>query len=159
MIPFAQAVDTYLKKLSEDALEQLEGVPDADLNDWRPALDLQDINTFYGLTTHLLGAGEYWVLHAAAGQPTARNRPAEFVATGDLESLKAKFASWLTSSSEYLDTVTEADLGRMFTRPGDAPLQWSVARCLLHAVEHTASHVGHLQIQRQIWNAERGVGL
>jgi hypothetical protein len=158
MIPFAQSVDTYLRKLSQDALAQIDGVPDADLNEWRPSLGLQDINTFYALMTHLIGAGEYWVLHAAAGRPTDRNRPAEFVATGDLSTLKTRLETWLQESSEYLETVTEADLGREFVRQDDdETLTWSVARCLMHAVEHTAGHVGHLQIQRQIWNAERGV--
>lgn len=157
MIPFAEAVDTYLKELSQEALEQLEGVPDRDLNEWRPALGLQDINTFYGLSTHLIAAGEYWLLHAAANKPTNRNRPAEFVATGTLAALKERFTSWLSESSAYLETLTDADLERIFERvESGETLRWTVARCILHAVEHTATHVGHLQIQRQIWNAERG---
>jgi hypothetical protein len=155
VIPFAAAIDTYLRKLAADALSQLEGVPETDLNEWRPSLGLQDINTFFGLTTHLVGAGEYWVLHAAAGQPTNRNRPAEFVSTGHLEVLRNRINTWLDNSTAYLESVTEADLGRIFERKDpNETLRWTVARCLLHAVEHTATHVGHLHIQRQIWNAE-----
>ena len=155
MIPFAEAVDTYLNKLAEDALEQIDGVPEPDVNEWRPAIGLQDINTFYALMTHLVAAGEYWILHAAGGRPTDRNRPAEFVASGDIDSLKERIARWLTDSHSYLEAVTEADLGRIFERvDDDETLRWTMARCLLHGVEHTATHVGHLQIQRQIWNAE-----
>lgn len=155
MTPFADAVDTLLTKLVEDAKAQLDGVPERDLNEWKPELGLQDINTFYALTTHLVGAGEYWVLHASAGQPTDRNRPSEFVATGDVAALLARLDRWLADTRTYVATLSDADLGRVFERRGDNPVRKTVAECLIHAVEHTAEHVGHLQIQRQIWNAER----
>lgn len=156
MTPFAQSILDYIDKVSEEALEQLEGVPDDDLNSWRPALGLRDINTFHALTTHLLAAGEYWILHAAGGQPTHRDRPAEFHAVGNLESLKQRFAAWRSDSEAFLATLTDEDLGRMFVRGGDDPANLSVARCLVHAVAHAATHVGHLQIQRQIWDTEHG---
>lgn len=155
MTPFAQAVETLLTKLVADAMEQLDGVPERDLNEWKPALGLQDINTFYALTTHLVGAGEYWVLHASAGQPTNRNRPSEFVATGKVADLYARLDTWVAGTRAYLATLTDDDLARVFERGGNDPVRKSVAECLIHAVEHTAEHVGHLQIQRQIWNAER----
>lgn len=156
MIAFARATDTFLTTLVGQALEQLEGVPDDDLNHWRPALGLEDINTFYALMTHLLGAGEYWIQHAAAGQPTERNRPAEFRATGSRMDLVTRADAWIEDTRQYLATLTEEDLERVFERGGSDPLRWTVAECIMHAVEHTAVHVGHLQIQRQIWNAERG---
>jgi hypothetical protein len=58
-----------------------------------------------------------------------------------------------------LAKLTEADLERTFTRSADPPqglgaVEWTVARCVAHALEHTAVHVGHLQLQRQIWEAE-----
>lgn len=155
MIPFARAVDTFLTTLIGQALEQISGVPDEDLNEWRPALGLEDVNTFYALMTHLLAAGEYWILHAAAGQPTERNRPAEFRATGSRLALVERADRFVEDVRAYLKTLTEADLERIFERGGDDPLRWSAADCIVHAVEHTGVHVGHLQIQRQIWNAER----
>ncbi len=160
MIPLAQAVDTFLTRLSGQALEQIDGVPESDLNEWKPRQELEDINTFYALATHLVAAGEYWVLHAAAGRQTERNRPAEFTARGDLTSLKDRFQQWLADAREVLDGLGEDDLTRVFVRDADPtsgsmPVRWTVAECLVHAVEHTAVHVGHLQIQRQLWNAER----
>lgn len=154
MIPFARAVDTFLTKLVGQALEQISGVPDEDLNAWRPALGLEDINTFYALMTHTLGAGEYWILHAAAGRPTERNRPAEFRATGTHLALIERADKFVEDARAYLGTLTEADLERVFERGGKDPLRWTAAECITHAVEHTGVHVGHLQIQRQIWNAE-----
>jgi hypothetical protein len=156
VIPFAHATDTFLTKLVGQAVEQISGLPDEDLNEWRPALGLEDINTFYALMTHLIGAGEFWILHAAAGRPTERNRPAEFRATGSRMALLEQADAWLNETRAYLATLTEDDLSRVFERGGNDPLRWTVAECITHAVEHTAVHVGHLQIQRQIWNAERG---
>jgi len=31
-----------------------------------------------------------------------------------------------------------------------------VAWALLHALDHTAQHLGHMQITRQLWDQERG---
>jgi uncharacterized damage-inducible protein DinB len=155
MIPFAHAVDTFLTKLIGDALEQLSEVPDDDLNTWLPALGMEDINTFYALMTHTLGATEYWLLHAAGGQPTERNRPAEFRATGGRMALIERADALVTDARAFLATLTEEDLARVFERAGDEPMRWTVAECIVHAVEHVAVHVGHLQLQRQIWNAER----
>jgi uncharacterized damage-inducible protein DinB len=155
VIPFAHATETFLAKLLGDALEQIAGIPDDDLNEWRPAAVLEDINTFYALMTHLISAGEYWILHASAGRPTDRNRPAEFRATGSRMALIERADRWMEESRAYLESLTEEDLTREFVRAGNDPITWTVAECIMHAVEHTAVHVGHLQIQRQIWNAER----
>jgi hypothetical protein len=170
MIPLAHAVDTFLTKLMGQAFEQISGVPDDDLNSWRPRLAMEDINTFYALLTHTISAGEYWilhgagsrpternrpVLHGAGGRPTERNRPAEFRATGSRMELIQRGDAFITDVRAFLETLTEDDLARVFERAGDPPLHWTAAECIVHAVEHTAVHVGHLQLQRQIWNAER----
>ncbi len=162
MIPFAQAVDTFLNRLIDDAFKQLHGLPEDALNDWRPRQEMADINTFFALATHLVGAGEYWVLHAAGGQPLDRDRPAEFRARGNLEELEARYAGWMEASAKVLRQLDEGelarlpDLGETFAARGERP--WTVAECLMHAVEHTAVHVGHLQIQRQLWDAEVAAG-
>src|SRR4051812_47432730 len=98
MIPFAAAVETFLEKLVASAIEQIEGMPDSDLNNWKPALGMEDVNTMFALSTHLLGAGEFWILSAAAGRPIDRDRPAEFVATGTASQLRHRYADWLRNS-------------------------------------------------------------
>ena len=98
------------------------------------------------------------MLHAAGGQPLDRDRPAEFRARGNLEELEARYARWMEASAKVLRHLDEGelarlpDLGETFAARGERP--WTVAECLMHAVEHTAVHVGHLQIQRQLWDAE-----
>lgn len=160
MIPTAASVEANLRIMAADALRQLEGIPAEDLNTWRPSSDLRDINTFAALATHLVGAGEYWVLHAAGGLPTSRERLAEFQATTTLDALRDRSDRWLDDCHTVLEGMTEQDLARRFIRQVDPAkgydreVDWSVADCLVHAVEHTAVHVGHLQIQRQLWDAE-----
>lgn len=155
MIPFAASVEKNLTILAEDALRQLEGLPPDDLNDWRPRDDLEDINTFYALATHLVGSGEHWVLHAAGGRAFDRDRPAEFLARGTLDDLRARYDRWLAGCGEVLAALTAADLARDSHLP-EQHEQWrTIADCLVHAVEHSATHVGHLHIQRQLWDAEQ----
>jgi len=154
MIPFASAIESNFRDQSVDLWEQFVGFPEEDLNEWKPALGLQDINTFYALMTHIISSGEYWTLQPIGVRTVERDRPAEFVATGSLAALKGRFDAWMMDLHDALETLTETDLARTFQHRGHGPVDWSVAECLLHAVEHTATHLGHLQIQRQIWNAE-----
>ena len=154
MIPIAEAVDQQLNKYAQEAFEALDGLPESDLNDWKPRQDLADINTFYALAYHLVSAGEFWLLHACGGGPTNRNRPAEFVARGSLDHLRQRYDKWLADSREVLAGLTEEDLGREVS-VSDRDERFVLGDRLLHTVAHTATHVGHLQIQRQLWDAEQ----
>src|SRR4051794_7419668 len=98
MIPFAVATEHFLKELIDSAIEQIEEIPDNDLNHWKPALGMEDVNTMFALSTHLLGAGEFWILSAAAGRPTSRVRALEFTATGTADQLKVRYAAWLQNA-------------------------------------------------------------
>ncbi len=156
MIPFFAAVDGYLNKLVGEALEALDGVPADDLNSWKPKQDLADINTFFALATHLVAAGEFWTLHAVGGQPTNRDRPAEFRAHGSIDEIHARFDKWLVDCRDVLSGLTLEDLEREVTADGHSET-FLLGDRLLHAVGHTATHVGHLQIQRQVYDAEHPV--
>ncbi len=164
MIPIARAIEASLAGLVGDALRQIDGVPGDDLNTWRPAAGLEDINTFAALLTHLLGAGEYWTLEAVGGHDLGRDRDAEFRTQTTAAHLRDRADRWLSAVGEVLGGLTEADLTRVaaldrgFSPTSGAagtPDDWTVADCLIHAIDHTATHLGHLQIQRQIWNDER----
>ena len=155
MTPFAAATNHYLHTLAADALRQLDGIPESDLNTWLPRDGMRDINPFFALATHLVGSGEYWVLHAAGRRPLQRDRDAEFLARGALGDLQERYARWLSAVDAVLADLTDADLGRITDHLANQEHHLTVADCLVHAIEHTAMHVGHLQIQRQLWDAER----
>jgi hypothetical protein len=98
------------------------------------------------------------MLHVAGKRPLVRDRPSEFIATGTLDSLRVRYADWLEGCREVLEEITADRLAERFVQTAGEPFDWSIAQCIVHAVEHTAVHVGHLHIQRQIWKAEHAIG-
>lgn len=159
MLTILKEIEANLRTTTDDAFRQVEGVPAEDVNHWKPSLGLEDINTFYALLTHLISSGEWWILAIAAGGPTNRHRASEFVATGQVTDLRRRADQWLDDVHVYFETLKEDDLGKEvdFIRSSSGESDTStVAYCLIHSVEHAATHLGHLHIERQIWNAERG---
>lgn len=157
MHPVAVSIDFYLNKLTKESFNQIDGLPAEAVNAWRPAAGLEDVNTFFALLTHLVSSGEFWVLSVAAERPTNRMRASEFVATGDVDALRARAETWLSGVRAFLETLTGDDFGRVvdyLDSEDGTPSSTTIADCLVHAVDHTANHLGHLQLQRQIWNAE-----
>jgi uncharacterized damage-inducible protein DinB len=160
MNPMLPATLAMLEKLVTDIFQQLDGIPEDDLNTWLPRDGMRDVNTFFALATHTIGAGEFWILEAAGGRPTDRNRKAEFSSTGSLEQLRARYDRWLAATAEVFDELDDDTLASIYERPANPERGMSAARrtraeCITHALEHTAVHLGHLQLQRQLWDSEQ----
>jgi uncharacterized damage-inducible protein DinB len=160
--PMLPATYLLLQKLVADIFEQLDGIPEDDLNTWLPRDGMRDVNTFFVLATHTVGAGEFWILEAAGGRDMDRNRRAEFTSTGSLDQLRARYDRWLADTAEVFAELDDAALASIYYRPANPERGMSESRrtraeCIAHALEHTAVHLGHLQLQRQLWDAERGV--
>lgn len=157
--PMLPATMVLLRTLVDDIFAQLDGIPETDLNHWLPQNDMRDINTFMALAVHTVGAGEYWILEAAGGRPVDRNRAAEFSAEGNLPELRERYERWLEDTGEVFDQMDDATLASIYERSanperGMGAASRSRAECIQHALEHTAVHLGHLQLQRQLWDAE-----
>lgn len=158
--PMLPATLTILQTLVDDIFEQLDGIPEDDLNTWLPRDGMRDVNTFYALAAHTLGAGEFWILEAAGGRSVDRNRKAEFNSSGTLGDLRARYTSWLVATAEVFDALDDATLASIYHRDanperGMSEAHRTRAECITHALEHTAVHLGHLQLQRQLWDAEQ----
>lgn len=151
----AARVAHLLERLGHGVLDELKGLPDDALN---RALPLPETNTLYALATHILGAGEFWSLAMAGARPLDRDRPAEFHATGTLADLVPRYERWLADAHATLDVLPDEALAQPVTPPeqfrpwGDEPM--TLGDCLLHAVDHTALHLGHIQLTRQLLRAE-----
>lgn len=158
----AIAYTQVLTLLARDIIAQLEGLSDEELNHPVP---LPEANTLAALATHTLGAGEYWTLTLVGGQVIPRDRSAEFRAVGHGPDLIARFEGWIAAlqnmladlASEALGPLPKPPAGRRLKAIGDAPI--TGRDCLLHAVEHTATHLGHIQLTRQLILALRGGSL
>jgi uncharacterized damage-inducible protein DinB len=147
----AQFAET-LERIARDTLAALDGVPDEVLNRLLP---LPETNSLFALATHLAGAGEFWTLVLAGGREIPRDRPAEFHAAGTGAALVARYERWIADLHAVLDTFPEAALDRLADPPppyrswqGNGPM--TIRACLLHAVEHSALHLGHIQLTRQM---------
>lgn len=140
------------ERIVNDALTALDGIPDETLN---RKLALPETNSLFNLASHLLGAGEFWTLALGAGQTVARDRAAEFSASGGFADLAARARRWRDGLREVLASLPDAALDKTVSPPtayrGTLPEGEMTAReCLLHAVEHSALHLGQIQITRQL---------
>lgn len=159
MTPFARAFELQLRSVVHDLFATLDGIPDDDFNTWKPAAAGEgghEMNTFAAIATHAVSAGEFMTLHAVGGAPSQRDREAEFSATGNRDEIQVRYHRWLGAVHELLAGLTDADLDRESVSERYRERNWRVAEILLHCLDHTALHLGHLQVQRQLWEAERG---
>jgi len=110
-------------------------------------------NSVAVLTVHISGAYKYWFSDIIAGIPSGRDRDAEFLTSNQpAHAILQK----LDQSMELIETVisqlTLEDLISTRISPRDGK-SYSVGWAMLHVYEHTALHLGHLQITRQMWEA------
>jgi uncharacterized damage-inducible protein DinB len=153
MIPFFTAVSDRFHELHGEILRDLEILPDQAL-DWKPG---SEMNSIAVIIMHLTAAERFLIGDVIMGEPSNRNRDAEFKAAG---LARKQLVDRLNQTEIYLNTAFERlsldDLQaqRLHPRHGD---QVSVSWALLHALEHAATHVGHIQLTVQMWQ-QRTVG-
>jgi len=125
----------------------IDGLPPSAL-DWVPG---PDMNSLAALAVHVAGAQRYWIGDVVGRDPSGRDRAAEFQVRGlDATALKAHLAESLAHSRGVLEGLALSDLDAVRVSPRDGrkfPVPW----CLAHALEHTALHLGHMHITRQLW--------
>ncbi len=113
----------------------------ADLDDdavnWRPPVP--GANSLLVLVTHAIASAEDHVVGKAAGKTVVRNRDA----VGHLFTTPGKLLR-PTLVEGRLDEVREPPLGKWPASRG------TVRDRLVHSVSHTAEHVGHAQLTRDL---------
>ena len=153
MQPYFEDYLLNLQELHNDIINALTDLPPAAL-DWSPAPDVNSINV---LVVHTTGAQRFLIGEAVGGDPANRDREAEFKVQGlDADTLTQR----LNESFEYirsvLDGLTVEDLASVRDFRGR---ERSVAWILGHALKHTATHMGHIQLMRQVWEMYGKSGL
>ena len=147
--------DDYLKNLNElhdDVRSAIEGLPQTAL-DWIPYPGFNSISV---LTVHIAGAERFWLSDVIAGIDSGRDRDAEF----QVHNLKPEvLTAGLADSWEFVQgaltklTLQDLDAKRISPRDGR---EFTVGWALGHVLKHTALHVGHIQITRQLWDNQSG---
>jgi uncharacterized damage-inducible protein DinB len=151
MHPFFKDYFQRLTDLHQDILSALQDLPSEAL-DWTPSHEIaRDTNSINVLVTHICGSERYWIGEIAFDDISGRVRSDEFKAKGmDADILAAK----VRQASNYAHlALQKLDFNQITTVKSELqdgrPVTMSWA--LLHALEHTAIHVGHIQLTKQLW--------
>jgi uncharacterized damage-inducible protein DinB len=116
--------------------------------DWVPG---PGMNSLAVLVVHLTGAERYWIGDVAGEDPSDRVRSKEFKVHGlEAAELQKRLDQTLVHSRGVLSRLDLEALDQMRSSPRDGS-SYSVAWALAHALEHTALHLGHIQIGRELW--------
>jgi uncharacterized damage-inducible protein DinB len=149
----------YLERI-EDLRAQIgrivQMVPPEALN-WRPDEGAEDhaLNSLAVMATHVAGAEHFWIGEVVGNLPATRNREAEFeVGVTDTAVLLHKIETVRSQTRTILQNLTQADLdGIRIARDRQVPTRWAI----LHVIDHTALHLGHMQITAQLWQGGTAV--
>jgi hypothetical protein len=145
MEPYFEDYLLNIKELHNDILNELTDLPPVAL-DWTPAPDVNSINV---LVIHTVGAQRFLIGEIIAGEPPVRDRDAEFKVHGlDTEEL----VQHINKSFEYIHSALDGlRIDDLVSTRDFRGCERSVAWILGHALKHTATHLGHIQLMRQVW--------
>jgi uncharacterized damage-inducible protein DinB len=133
-----------LSGLHDRLRKTIDGL-DADALDKVPT---EGANSIAVLVTHAIGSEMGW-LHLAAGRAHERDRASEFVVRGRAPAeLRGALDRAEVAAKELIRTAFGAGLETLRERPNARPV--TVSYCLTHAIAHTAEHVGHAELTRQL---------
>lgn len=146
MHPAFDAFYSILSALHDSAKRALDGVTQAQL-DWHPG---EEMNSLAVLAAHIAGAERFWLGDIVMGELSGRNRDREF-ATREVgaEALSAMLDTGLETAGRIFATLAPEQLAEVRTSPRDGR-EYTVAWSIAHVLEHTALHVGHMEITRQL---------
>ncbi len=143
-----EAYAQWLHETHAEILNDLESLP-AEALDWVPGHEMNSVSV---IIVHLTGAERYFIGDIIMGEPSNRNRAAEFTVNG---LSKRDLQLRLNESESYirlaLEKLSLEDLGkeRLHPRQGN---QVTVAWALMEVLQHSALHAGHIQITAQLWH-------
>ena len=143
-------LDNHLQRI-EDLRGQvgdlIADLPAEALN-WRP-IEGDATNSLAVLAAHIAGAEHFWIAEVVGGSPPTRDRDAEFTTqASDASELVRLLEDTGAETREVLSAMRAADLdGRREARGRTIPVRW----CILHVIDHTALHLGHMQLTYQLW--------
>jgi uncharacterized damage-inducible protein DinB len=147
-------LDNYLQRI-EDLRGQVRSlIADlpAEAFNWRPTENVAKhaTNSLAVLAAHVAGAEHFWIAEVIGGRPTTRDRDAEFkLEVADATELLRRFDAVAAETREVFAALTAADLeGTREARGKTVAVRWGI----LHVIDHTSLHLGHMQITYQLWN-------
>jgi uncharacterized damage-inducible protein DinB len=148
-------LDNYLQRIENlrgQVRALIADLPAEALN-WRLTenVEAHATNSLAVLAAHVAGAEHFWVAEVIGDRPRTRDRDAEFkLEVADAAELIRRLEVTGVETREVFAALTEADLDSAREVEGrTAAVRWGI----LHVIDHTALHLGHMQITYQLWNA------
>jgi len=146
-------IDNYWQRI-EDLRHQvgdlIAGLPVEALN-WRPIKGDEGhaTNSLAVLAAHIAGAEHFWIAEVVGGRPPTRDRDAEFAThLTDAAELIRLLGKAEAETREVLSALRESDLDGVREVEGrEVSVRWGI----LHVIDHTALHLGHMQLTYQLW--------
>jgi uncharacterized damage-inducible protein DinB len=155
MTPEAESYLGRIEDLREQILTLIDGLPGEALN-WRPIEGIEEhaTNSLAVLAAHVAGAERFWISEVVGGRPPTRDRDAEFAIRADDASALARVLRDVGAETrEVLSNLEVDDIeGAREARGRTVPVRW----CILHVIDHTALHLGHMQLTYQLWMGGEG---
>jgi uncharacterized damage-inducible protein DinB len=142
-----------IEDLRGQVRDLIADLPPEALN-WRPlppSLRSQtgEVNSLAILAAHIAGAEHFWIGEVVGGLPASRDRDAEFATTAeDPADLVRLLEATGAETRQVFGHLKPSDLdGEREARGRTIPVRW----CILHVIDHTALHLGHMQLTYQLW--------
>jgi hypothetical protein len=133
--------------------QEIEDLPGQTLNE---VLAIQPTNTLFQLGTHIAGSARFWAITNTGGTDFHRDRDAEFMASGSPSELIANLDELIQQISDHVSKLTAEQLDQPVSIASASFSNWDEPglipqrHALLHAIAHTALHLGHIQLTRQV---------
>ncbi len=146
MDPIMKSYLDVLEAIHKDCEKQISGLTQEEL-DWSPG---EEMNSLAILSAHIAGAERYWMGDHLMGEASGRVREDEFSTSGaTVDALTEQLDAALKYSRDAFDRLTQDQLGEIRKSPqGDR--EFTVAWIIASVLRHTALHLGHMEVTRQL---------
>ena len=152
-------LDNYLNRL-DDLRGQISGLL-ADLSaealNWRPIEGKDDhvTNSLAVMAAHVAGAEHFWIAEVIGGHSTTRDRDAEFAVVAATPAELLQILEKVSHETrDVLSALSESDLsGTRQAKDRMVSVRWGI----LHVIDHTSLHLGHMQMTYQLWTGGKAV--
>ena len=151
MIPEIEQYLSMIEDLRAKIADHVRNMPAEALN-WKPIEGEGEraTNSLAVLAVHVAGSEHFWISEFVGQKPPTRDRDTEFRTVVDspqpcLDALEAV-------GLETRETLSHLNPGVLDEtrelRREQVPVRWGI----LHVIDHTALHLGHMQLTYQLWN-------
>ena len=147
-------VESYLERIEDvrgQVVQLITGLSTEALN-WRPVEGEDDhvTNSLAVMASHVAGAEHFWVYEAIGRNPPTRKRDQEFVTAVDSPApLLDKLNTVAAETRQVFSDLTNDELNSTRqVQERTVPVRWAI----LHVIDHTSLHLGHMQITWQLWH-------